>query len=210
MAGGGVQYSARCGACNVCHKHGIPVVETIAGRANLLADDPLNMRPDRRHGLGQRQCTRRGRCGAGRRHPAAGFYHRLMDRFSPDRPGSSVNAGRFDADQASSLAVVGDAKLAFGAVEHGIGGYKRPANWTAPGRKPTPCLERLCRCQHQPRQWQPPDVLCAGHRRGERALRIRATGSCRRRRASRRSHRQLAHQVARHRGCRIRLFLHGL
>ena len=46
VAGGGVQYSGAVAELTAFAKaHGIPVVETIAGRANLRADDPLNIGP---------------------------------------------------------------------------------------------------------------------------------------------------------------------
>lgn len=46
IAGGGVQYSRAVDELTAFAKtHSIPVVETIAGRANLLADEPLNIGP---------------------------------------------------------------------------------------------------------------------------------------------------------------------
>ena len=46
IAGGGVQYSkATVELRAFAEEHNIPVVETIAGRANLTNDDPLNMGP---------------------------------------------------------------------------------------------------------------------------------------------------------------------
>ena len=41
MAGGGVHYSeAEADLREFAHRHGIPVVETMAGKASLVADDP--------------------------------------------------------------------------------------------------------------------------------------------------------------------------
>ena len=46
IAGGGVQYAGAVAELTSFAKtHNIPVVETIAGRANLLQDDPLNIGP---------------------------------------------------------------------------------------------------------------------------------------------------------------------
>jgi hypothetical protein len=86
IAGGGVQYSRAVAELTAfAEAHGIPVVETIAGRANMLA----NIRSTsarRRHRLGQRQCDRRkGRCDPRRGHAAAGFHHRLLDRLRQGR-----------------------------------------------------------------------------------------------------------------------------
>ena len=46
VAGGGVQYSGAVAELTAfAEAHGIPVVETIAGRANMLATHPLNIGP---------------------------------------------------------------------------------------------------------------------------------------------------------------------
>ena len=46
IAGGGVQYSRAVAELTAfAEAHDIPVVETIAGRANLLATHPLNIGP---------------------------------------------------------------------------------------------------------------------------------------------------------------------
>jgi 3D-(3,5/4)-trihydroxycyclohexane-1,2-dione acylhydrolase (decyclizing) len=46
IAGGGVQYAGAVAELTAfAETHGIPVVETIAGRANMLATHPLNIGP---------------------------------------------------------------------------------------------------------------------------------------------------------------------
>jgi 3D-(3,5/4)-trihydroxycyclohexane-1,2-dione acylhydrolase (decyclizing) len=46
IAGGGVQYSGAVAELTAfAEAHAIPVVETIAGRANMLATHPLNIGP---------------------------------------------------------------------------------------------------------------------------------------------------------------------
>ena len=46
IAGGGVQYSKATEQLkNFAEKHQIPVVETIAGRANLMCEHSLNIGP---------------------------------------------------------------------------------------------------------------------------------------------------------------------
>ena len=66
-------------------RHNIPVVETMAGKASLVAGPPDERRPDRRHrcAIGQR-ARRRGRRDRGHRHAAAGLHHRLVDGASRD------------------------------------------------------------------------------------------------------------------------------
>ena len=85
VAGGGVQYSGAVAELTAfAEAHNIPVLETIAGRANLLADPPPQHRPPRRHRIRQRQHhRRRRRCRPRRRHPPAGFHHRIVDRLRP-------------------------------------------------------------------------------------------------------------------------------
>jgi 3D-(3,5/4)-trihydroxycyclohexane-1,2-dione acylhydrolase (decyclizing) len=81
IAGGGVQYSGAVGELTAfAEKHQIPVVETIAGRANLLATHPPERRPDRGDRIGQRQHPcRTGGCHSCGRDPLAGFHDRIMD-----------------------------------------------------------------------------------------------------------------------------------
>ena len=84
IAGGGVHYSFAEGAlATFAEQHNIPVVETVAGKASLLATHPLNAGP-----IGVTGCTsanalaaeadRRAR----RRHATAGLHDRLVDGCS--------------------------------------------------------------------------------------------------------------------------------
>jgi 3D-(3,5/4)-trihydroxycyclohexane-1,2-dione acylhydrolase (decyclizing) len=95
IAGGGVQYSGAVAELTAfAEGHAIPVVETIAGRANMLATHPLNIGPDRRDRIGQRQRHRRtGRRDPRRRHAPAGFHHRIMDGLRKDARFIGLNVG---------------------------------------------------------------------------------------------------------------------
>ena len=65
--------------------HNIPVVETVAGKATLLAAHPLNAGPVGVTGCSRRQrAGRRGRRRDRGRHTAAGLHDRLVDAFAGD------------------------------------------------------------------------------------------------------------------------------
>ena len=86
IAGGGVHYSfAEAELAAFAETHNIPVVETVAGKASLLATPDVR-RSDRCHRLrGGQQSGRRGRCRRGGRHPARGLHDRLVDRLQECR-----------------------------------------------------------------------------------------------------------------------------
>ncbi len=133
IAGGGVQYSgATAELATFAQKHGIPVVETIAGRANMLFDHPLNCGP-----IGVT-----GSNSANALAEKADVILAVGTRFQDFTTGSwtafskaakiiSVNVGRFDATKHRSLAVVGDAKLALSQLSAEAGSYHAPKSWGA-------------------------------------------------------------------------------
>ena len=131
-----MQYSRRgCRTDAVCGKHQIPVLETIAGRANLLHYPPAQLRTDRRHRLqfGQRP-RRQGRCHPCHRHPLAGFHHRLVDGVFARRAVHRLNAARHDAGKHMSLPVVGDARLGASALDGGLRLSGAGSDWTGVAR----------------------------------------------------------------------------
>ncbi|XYK79820.1 MAG: 3D-(3,5/4)-trihydroxycyclohexane-1,2-dione acylhydrolase (decyclizing) [Labrenzia sp.] len=132
IAGGGVQYS---GAVNeltaFAEKHQIPVVETIAGRANLLATHPLNAGP-----IGVT-----GSNSANKLAEQADIILAVGTRLQDFTTGSwtafahaarfiSINAARHDAGKHMSIPVVGDAKLGLLALGEACADYKTPSDWT--------------------------------------------------------------------------------
>ena len=99
VSGGGVRYSGAAAAVLAfAEAHGVPVVETVAGRTLLPEPHPLNGGP-----LGIIGSTSANTMAAEAdvvargRHPAAGLHHRVVDRFAPDVRIVGVNAARFDA-----------------------------------------------------------------------------------------------------------------
>lgn len=131
IAGGGVQYSdATEDLRQFAETHGIPVVETIAGRANMLASHPLN-------------CGAIGVTGSNSANALGekadvilAIGTRLQDfttgswtAFDRNARFVSVNVGRYDAGKHRALPVVGDAKLALQSLTEALASYRAPDDW---------------------------------------------------------------------------------
>ena len=133
VAGGGVQYSGAVAELTAfAEGHGFPVVETIAGRANLLADHPLNIGPLGVTGSDSANAI------AGAADVVLAVGTRLQDFttgswtvFAQDARLIGLNVGRQDAAKHQSLAVVGDAKLGLQALGAALAGHRADASWTA-------------------------------------------------------------------------------
>ena len=131
IAGGGVQYSKAVAELTAfAEAHQIPVVETIAGRANLTADHPLNIGPLGITGSNSANLL------AGQADVILAVGTRLQDFTTGawtvfDRSARIVglNVGRQDAAKHRSLAVVGDAKLALGQLGAALGDHVAPDAW---------------------------------------------------------------------------------
>ncbi len=130
IAGGGVQYSgAVAELTRFAEAHDIPVVETIAGRANMVATHGLNIGPIGVTGSDSANAI------AERADVILAIGTRLQDfttgswtAFAQDARIISVNAARHDAGKHRSLPVVGDAKLAINAIADALD-YQTPADW---------------------------------------------------------------------------------
>lgn len=133
IAGGGVQYSRAIDELAAfAEARQIPVVETIAGRANLLADHPLNIGPIGVTGSDSANAI------AEKADVIVAVGTRLQDfttgswtAFSADARFVSINAARHDAGKHMSLPVVGDAKLSLAALDAAADGYQAPADWVS-------------------------------------------------------------------------------
>ena len=136
IAGGGVQYArAVAELTRFAEAHQIPVVETIAGRANLLATHDLNIGPIGVTGSNSANAI------AEEADVILSVGCRLQDfttgswtAFAKDAQIIGLNAARHDAGKHRSLPVVGDAKLGLGALSAGLGDYKAPEVWTTKAR----------------------------------------------------------------------------
>lgn len=129
IAGGGVQYSrAAEELAAFAEAHRIPVVETIAGRANLLAEHPLNIGPIGVTGSDSANAI------AEEADVILAVGTRLQDfttgswtAFAADARIVAINAARHDAGKHRALPVVGDAKRAIEALGQGSTTRPRPA-----------------------------------------------------------------------------------
>jgi len=133
VAGGGVQYSGAVAELTAfAETHNIPVVETIAGRANLLSTHPLNIGPLGVTGSDSANTI------AGAADVVLAIGTRLQDFttgswtvFAKDARLIGLNAGRHDAAKHLSLPVVGDAKLGLQALTAALATHRAPADWVA-------------------------------------------------------------------------------
>ena len=132
IAGGGVQYArAVPELIDFAETHQIPVVETIAGRANMIATHPLNIGPIGVTGSDSANAI------AEKADVIVAVGTRLQDfttgswtAFAKDARFISINAARHDASKHMSLPVVGDAKMALTALVDALD-YKAPRDWVA-------------------------------------------------------------------------------
>ena len=142
IAGGGVQYSgAAAELLGFARTHNIPVVETIAGRANLTHGEPLNIGPIGVTGSNSANAI------AAQADCILAVGTRLQDfttgswtAFDRDARIISINVGRHDAGKHMSLPVVGDAMLALASLSKALGSFRAPADWSA-------------RADHERRAW---------------------------------------------------------
>lgn len=133
IAGGGVQYSkAVAELLAFAEAHQIPVVETIAGRANLESSHVLNMGPVGVTGSNSANAI------AEQADVILCIGTRLQDfttgswtAFAKDAQIISINAGRHDAAKHRSLTVVGDARLSLPLLSQQLADYRSPSKWVA-------------------------------------------------------------------------------
>ena len=131
IAGGGVQYSqAVAELTSFAESHSIPVVETIAGRANMLNSHSHNIGPIGVTGSNSANNI------AERADVIIAVGTRLQDfttgswtAFAKEARFISLNAARHDAGKHSSLPVVGDAKLGLNALSEAVAGYQADSAW---------------------------------------------------------------------------------
>ena len=136
IAGGGVQYAHAVPELTAfAEAHGIPVVETIAGRANLLATHPLNTGPIGVTGSDSANTI------AEASDVVLAVGTRLQDfttgswtAFARDARFIGLNVGRHDAMKHLSLPVVGCAKRSLPLLGTALGEYRAPEDWTAQAR----------------------------------------------------------------------------
>ena len=133
IAGGGVQYSGATEELRAfAEAHNIPVVETIAGRANLLHGHALNIGPIGVTGSNSANAV------AAAADCILAVGTRLQDfttgswtAFDRDAQIIAINVARFDATKHMALPVVGDARLSLAQLTTALGGYRSADAWSA-------------------------------------------------------------------------------
>ena len=132
ISGGGVRYSkATAELAQMADRHGIPVVETIAGRATLLQSHPLNAGP-----LGVTGSDSANQM-AEQADLVLAVGTRLQDFStgswtvfqSPDFKLVSVNVGRHDATKHFAFSLRADARVALSQLSEGLGSWRAPEAW---------------------------------------------------------------------------------
>ncbi|MEP0943235.1 MAG: 3D-(3,5/4)-trihydroxycyclohexane-1,2-dione acylhydrolase (decyclizing) [Rhizobiaceae bacterium] len=133
IAGGGVQYSgAVAELTELAEMCQIPVVETIAGRANLTAEHALNIGPLGVTGSNSANAI------AEKADVIISVGSRLQDfttgswtAFAKDAQIIGLNAARHDAIKHLSMPVVGDAKRSLQLLIDALGDLKADNAWTS-------------------------------------------------------------------------------
>ena len=137
IAGGGVQYSgASAELLRFAERHNIPVVETIAGRANLVHGHALNIGPIGVTGSNSANAI------AAQADCILAIGTRLQDfttgswtAFDRDAQIITINVGCHDAIKHMATPVVGDALLSLAQMSQALGDFRAPNHWSASADK---------------------------------------------------------------------------
>ena len=134
ISGGGVHYSlATDELADFAGKHNIPVVETIAGRATMLQDNPLNAGPIGVTGSNSANHM------ANEADVVLAIGTRLQDFTTgswtvfknPEMKLVSINVAKFDAIKHMSYPVLGDAKTSMTKLSALLGDWRSGDEWSA-------------------------------------------------------------------------------
>jgi 3D-(3,5/4)-trihydroxycyclohexane-1,2-dione acylhydrolase (decyclizing) len=131
IAGGGVHYSlAEDELRSFAERHGVPVVETMAGKACLVGDDPAMVGP-----VGVTGCDHANRL-ASEADVVLAVGTRLQDFttgswtvFGEETRIVALNVARFDASKHLSLPLVADAREGLAALSAALGDWHANADW---------------------------------------------------------------------------------
>ena len=133
ISGGGVRWSmAEAELRSFAERHGIPVVETVAGRTSFPSSHALACGP-----IGVTGCV-----SANAMAGAADVIVAVGTRLGDFATGSwtvfdhattfvGLNTARFDATKHGSLPLVADAREGLVELDSAVGDYRAPADWTA-------------------------------------------------------------------------------
>jgi 3D-(3,5/4)-trihydroxycyclohexane-1,2-dione acylhydrolase (decyclizing) len=182
IAGGGVLYSEAAATLRVfAETHGIPVMETNAGKSSLPHDHPLNM--------GSVGVT--GSSASNRLAEQADLVLAIGSRLQDFTTGSwalfkaegvriiGLNTQAFDAGKHRAEPLVADAKAGLGLLDARLGDWRTPASWTDLAATAKADWLASAKAVTDPTNALPSDaqVIGAVHRaRGSRATLVCASG----------------------------------
>jgi 3D-(3,5/4)-trihydroxycyclohexane-1,2-dione acylhydrolase (decyclizing) len=138
IAGGGVRYSlAEDELAGFAERHGLPVVETVAGKSSLVADHPCYVGP-----IGVTGSTSANALAA-----SADVVLAVGTRLQDFTTGSwsvfrdddvrliALNVGRYDATKHLALPLVADASRGLEELGAAMDGWRAPGGWLASGQE---------------------------------------------------------------------------
>ena len=137
IAGGGVRYSfAEAEVAGFAERHGIPLVETIAGKSSVKHDHPAHIGP-----LGIVGSSSANELAA-EADVVLAIGTRLQDfttgswtAFSRSAKFVSINTARWDAVKHRALPVIGDARETVAELGEALGGWRADVAWMDRGRR---------------------------------------------------------------------------
>ena len=213
VAGGGVHYAlAEQELIDLAEAHGVPIVETMAGKSSVVADNPLYVGPIGVTGAPQANAL------AAEADVVLAVGTRLQDFTTgswtvfanEDLRIIGLNASRFDAAKHRSLPLVCDAREGLQELASALGGWSVPDAWREQWRKDSAAYREHVRAAVEPRAGCHRAVVRAGHRRRQLGRRARRLRRLVRGRLPGRAQRQLALARRGHVRLRVRLLVHGL
>ncbi len=182
IAGGGVRYSfAEAEVGRFAQQHGIPLVETIAGKSSVPHEHPAHVGPVGIIGSSSANAL------AAESDVVLAIGTRLQDfttgswtAFAEDAKFISINTARHDAVKHRALAVIGDARETVAELEAGLAGWKADPAWMDKGRRAfaewNSLLDDLQKPTNDPVPTYAQVVGVVNARAGERDLLITAAG----------------------------------
>ncbi len=132
ISGGGVHYSGAVERLTrFAEQRGIPVVETVAGKATLVADHPnhagaIGVSGDAAANAVAEEADVVIAVGTRLQDFTTGSWALFKN---PNCRFVSINTARWDATKQHSTAVIGDAQVALDQLDEAIGSYTAPGDW---------------------------------------------------------------------------------
>ena len=212
VAGGGVHYSGAVDTLrSFAERHGIPVVETVAGKSTLTHDHPNYAGP-----IGVTGSTAANAV-AEQADVVIAVGTRLQDFTTgswsvfanPDVRFVAINTASWDAHKQGAQPVIGDAKVALEAIDAALGDVRGATRVAGDGRRADRRVARLPRLVVRAAARRPAR-LRRGHPGDQRRRRPRGLHPVGRRRPARRAEHGLALEVGRLVRLGVRLLDDGL